>query len=133
MKLAFDVGETEKHRVEFSWNQFWGTSWIAIDGRKVQTSGVRLSSPAKIIGKTDAPSGWKARVLHKRCDGSKLLPYQYDYLDIQLVERWTVPVGTNEKHQVVIEKERERWCAAIRPQKYRVHIDDALVKECRGY
>jgi len=35
--LDFDleVGEAERHRVYFHWNQFWGISEIDVDGRKV--------------------------------------------------------------------------------------------------
>ena len=137
MKLTFEVGNAEKHRIDFFWSQFWGRSFLAVDGTRILTSGVRLSSPLKIIGKNDVASGWKARLPYAltRDDWRRFLPYPfwYDYADIELVHRWTVVVGTAEQHRVTIEKERARWVAGLRPSKYRVLIDDALVREYRGY
>ena len=135
MRLEFHVGETEKHKVEFSWNQFVGTSRLAVDGIIIQKSGVQLSSPVKVLGKNDVAHGWKMRVPYAvtRTGWEMFRPFSYDYIDIQLIERWTTLVGSVEKHRVVIEKERERWCAGLRPQKYRVFVDEKLVKQCRGY
>jgi len=137
MKLTFEVGNAEKHRIDFFWSQFWGRSFLAVDGTKVLTSGVTLSSPIKIISKSDIASGWKARLPYAltRDGWQRFLPYPFwfDYADIELVHRWTVMVGTVEQHRVMIEKERARWVAGLRPSNYRILIDDTLVRECRGY
>ena len=137
MKLAFSVGEKKKHRVEFFWSQFWGNSWLAIDGVKVQASGIQLSSPVRVIGSNEVPSGWKLRVPYAvtRSGLKRFLPSPFgcDYLDIELVHRWTALVGTLEEHRVVIEKERERWLAGLRPSRYRIFVDQVLVNECRGF
>ena len=64
MKLTFEVGNAEKHRIDFFWSQFWGRSFLAVDGTKVLASGITLSSPLKVIGKDDVASGWKARLTY---------------------------------------------------------------------
>lgn len=137
MKLEFSVGDTEKHKVEFFWSQLWGNSWLAVDGVKVQTTGVQLASPARVIGKEEAASGWKLRVPYAvtRRGWKQFLPSAFgcDYLDIELVHRWTAVVGSPESHRVVIEKERERWFAGLRPSNYRIFVDQVLIKECRGF
>ena len=131
------MGEAEKHKVEFFWSQLWGRSWLAVDGVKVQTSGIRLSSPVKVISKDHAASGWKVRVPYAvtRSGWKQFLPSVFgsDYLDIELVHRWTVLVGNLEQHRVLIEKERERWFAGLRPSTYRVFVDQVLIEECRGF
>lgn len=35
MKFSFDVGDKEHHRVDFSYNQFWGNLRITVDGESV--------------------------------------------------------------------------------------------------
>jgi len=35
LDFEFEVGESERHRVHFSFDQFWGTVRISVDGRKV--------------------------------------------------------------------------------------------------
>jgi hypothetical protein len=42
-------------------------------------------------------------------------------------------VGKDEKHQVVIEKERALIFGGVRPQTYRVFVDGQLVHEQSGY
>ena len=42
-------------------------------------------------------------------------------------------VGKDEKHQVVIEKERPLIIAGVRPQTYRVFVDGQLIHEQSGY
>ena len=36
MRFSFEVGEKERHRVDFSFNQFWGNLNISVDGVAVQ-------------------------------------------------------------------------------------------------
>jgi hypothetical protein len=137
MKLEFIVGDAEQHKVEFFWSQLWGNSWLAVDGVKVQVSGIQLSSPTRVIGKDESASGWKLRVPYAvtRSGWKQFLPsiFGCDYLDIERVHCWTVLVGNAEQHRVVIEKERARWFAGLRPSKYRVFVDQVLAKECRGF
>ena len=137
MKLTFEVGTVEKHRADFFWSQFWGTSFLAVDGKKILTSGITLSSLVKVIGKDDVASGWKVRLPYAltRTGWRKFLPppFWHDYADIELVHRWTAVVGTAEQHRVTIEKERARWVAGFKPSKYRILIDGKLVRECNGY
>ena len=51
---------------------------------------------------------------------------------LRLVERYDLWVGVQEKHRVAIEKERRRFMAGWRPQKYRVFIDGELVQTYEG-
>jgi len=137
MKISLQVGTHEAHRIFFSWNQFWGTTRITVDDHTVFKSGISLNSPARVVGKDETATGWKVRVpCALTRDGlGHFLPYPFfgDYLDIQLVQRWEVQVGDREQHVVVVEKEREHLFAGIRPQKYCVFVDGALVKRYRGY
>ncbi len=118
MKFSFEVGNQEKHKVDFSWNQFWGSLKIKVDDQLVKSKTITISSPTNIFDKLEAPPEEKWNV---------------GGLEIQLVERWIFGVGEQEKHQVKIEKERDKAFAWAKPQKYRVHIDNKLVKECKGY
>ncbi|NBE92420.1 hypothetical protein FE391_03370 [Nonomuraea sp. KC401] len=49
MKLSFTVGEAEQHRVDFSFNQFWGNLSIAVDGVSVKRD-LRLASLQLVKG-----------------------------------------------------------------------------------
>lgn len=35
MKFSFDVGNKERHIIDFSFNQFWGNLSIHVDGRRI--------------------------------------------------------------------------------------------------
>ncbi len=35
MKFSFEVGTSEKHQVEFYFNQMWGNLYISVDGQKI--------------------------------------------------------------------------------------------------
>ncbi|GAA3398609.1 hypothetical protein [Cryptosporangium minutisporangium] len=37
MRLAFDVGVHERHRVEFSFSKAWGWLTISVDGQRVRS------------------------------------------------------------------------------------------------
>jgi hypothetical protein len=43
VQLSFDVGQAERHQVQFSFNKFWGTLSIKVDGVNVVQT-VRLGS-----------------------------------------------------------------------------------------
>lgn len=51
---------------------------------------------------------------------------------LKLTKRYELTVGTNEKHQVVIEKTRKLLLAGARPQRYRVFVDGKLVQTYEG-
>lgn len=35
VSFEFEVGESEKHLVDFTWGQWWGDARISVDGREV--------------------------------------------------------------------------------------------------
>jgi len=55
------------------------------------------------------------------------------HFETRLTRRYQFTVGDEEKHEVVIEKERPLLCAGLRRQKYRVLVDDSLVEEHYGF
>jgi len=118
VKFSFIVGERERHEVDFSWSQMTGALRISVDGVRIVAKALTLSSPTNLIRPLDtAPSErWKI--------GS---------LEVQLVERWAFSVGTQERHDVLIEKERAKAFAALRPQRYRVYVDEVLAQEHEVY
>ena len=118
MKFSFVVGETEKNTVDFSWNQMNGVLEIKVNGEIVHQGGVKLFSPTNLTGNLDIPEAEKWNV---------------HWCKIQLVEKWDFEVGVTEKHLVRIEKERAKWLAGFRPQKYRIFIDNYLIKEYKGF
>lgn len=91
MKLTFEVGQSERHRVEFAFNKFWGSLSITVDGKKVVNT-LRVGS-------------------------------------VSLVKTYEFIVGTNEQHQVRIEKHRELMFAGFRPQKVFAFVDGRPVAQ----
>jgi hypothetical protein len=47
--LKFEVGETEKHEVVYSWDQIWGGRSITVDGNRIQKSVTLLSFSLKQV------------------------------------------------------------------------------------
>ena len=45
MRMAFDVGVNERHRVEFTFLKAWGWLTISVDGRRVRTTLIWLADP----------------------------------------------------------------------------------------
>ena len=35
LKFNFSVGKSEIHEIEFKFNQFWGNTYIMVDGEKI--------------------------------------------------------------------------------------------------
>lgn len=118
MKFSFEVGNKEKHSVDFSWNQFWGSLKIKVDDQLIKSKAITMNSPTNLFNKLEAPSEEK---------------WDIGGLEIQLIDRWVFDIGEQEKHQVKIEKERDKAFAWAKPQKYRVYIDNKLVEERKGY
>jgi len=118
MKFSFEVGDAEKHTVDFFWNQMNGVLEIKINGEIVQKGSITLFSPTNLTGNLDVPATEK---------------WNLHGYEIQLIEKWNFEVGIIEKRFVKIEKERAKWLAGFRPHKYRVYVDDHLIKEYKGY
>ena len=58
MKCSFDVGEAEKHRVEFNFNQLCGTLLISVDDKPIHRATRFLNEPVHevfdfIVGNTE--------------------------------------------------------------------------------
>lgn len=90
-ELGFDVGSTEKHRVVFRFNKFWGTVNLDVDDDSVLRD-IRIFS-------------------------------------ISLTKKYIVSVGTAERHEIRIEKDRSVAFAGARPQPVRAYVDNILVAE----
>jgi len=119
MKFSFEVGHNEQHTVEFYWGQMFGTLQIKVDRRIIDKKSFALFSPTNLTRRLDdVPENEKLNLAG---------------LEIQLVEKWSFEVGIYEKHTVRVEKERPRLLAGLRPQTYRVFVDDELVEEHKGY
>jgi hypothetical protein len=119
MRFSFDVGKTETHRVDFSWSWMTGALRILADGAVVTQHGLAPFSPSSFFSPLNVPNPEKWQLM--------------GFLEVQLVQRWTFGVGTEETHQVTIEKERTKVLAPFRPQEYRVFIDGDLVDRRRGF
>jgi hypothetical protein len=52
-------------------------------------------------------------------------------LSLKLTKRYGF-VGTDEQHQITIEKKRKLFLAGLRPQQYRLFIDGQLVQTYEG-
>ena len=91
--FGFDVGEEEKHRVEFHWGQMFGRIRITVDDEEVvqKNQALRLTS-------------------------TKLRKFEF-------------AVGTEEKHHVLIEKEKPRFLGGARKQTCRAFVDGELIGE----
>ncbi|MEU7923454.1 hypothetical protein ACGFIP_27815 [Micromonospora zamorensis] len=50
-------------------------------------------------------------------------------LSVDLVKRYEFTVGQDERHAVLIEKERKLFLAGFRPQRVRAYVDGRLVAE----
>ena len=90
-ELGFDVGSTEKHRVVFRFNKFWGTVNLDVDDEPVVRE-IRTFS-------------------------------------INLTKKYVVSVGTAERHEIRIEKDRSVVFAGARRQPVRAYVDNSLVAE----
>jgi hypothetical protein len=52
---------------------------------------------------------------------------------LSLVKKYEFVVGSYERHNVRIEKERKLFLAGLRKQKYRVYVDEHLIREYEGF
>jgi hypothetical protein len=122
MKFSFEVGQYEKHQIEFQWSKWLGVAKIWIDGTLVQKSRPlaysELTQLASMRGMVR-----QARFISQTASGQAAL---------QMVRGWDFEVGQQEKHAIRIEKERPVILAALRPHNYRLLIDGELASEYRG-
>jgi hypothetical protein len=122
MKFSFEVGQFEKHLVEFQWSKFLGVAKIWVDGTLIQKS--RPLAFAE-LGQLAAMRGTvrQARYVSQTLSGQA---------DMQMIRGWEFEVGQQEQHDVRIEKERPVVAAAFRAHKYRIFIDGELLYEHCG-
>jgi hypothetical protein len=69
--------------------------------------------------------------LEIRIDGERLIK-DFRLLSLRLTKRYEFTAGTQELHQIAIEKKRKLFLAGFRPQRYRVFIDGNLVQTFEG-
>jgi hypothetical protein len=67
-----------------------------------------------------------------KVDGCEVVK-DFRMFSLSRVKEYTLNVGTRERHVVRIEKERKLFLAGLRQQKYRVFIDNKLVREYEGF
>jgi hypothetical protein len=122
MRFSFEVGEQEKHHVEFSWSSFLGVAKIWVDGYLVQKScPLALRDLAQLSGlrTVSGSAGYFAGMI----DGSGRP---------ELTMAWAFEVGQREHHRIRIEKERPLILPAFRSNKYRIFVNDEFLKELVG-
>jgi hypothetical protein len=69
--------------------------------------------------------------LEIRVDGQPLVK-DFRLLSLKLTKRYEFEVGTEERHQIAIEKKRKLFLAGFRPMQYRILIDGQLVQTYEG-
>jgi hypothetical protein len=68
MKFSFEVGELEKHHVEFNFNQLYGTLLIRVDNKPVRRATRLLNEPIHetfdfVVGNAER---WPVRIEKRR-------------------------------------------------------------------
>jgi hypothetical protein len=69
--------------------------------------------------------------LEIRVDGQPLVK-DIRMLSLRLTKRYEFTVGSQETHQIAIEKKRKLFLAGFRPQRYRIFIDGQLAQTYEG-
>ena len=122
MKFSFEVGQTEKHQVEFQWSKWLGVAKIWVDGTLIQKSRpLAISEMAQLAVMRGIER--KASFLTHTVRGQA---------GLQMIRGWEFEVGAQEKQAIRIEKERPVILASLRPHTYRLFIDGQLANEYRG-
>jgi len=122
MRLSFEVGEREKHQVEFRWEKFLGVAKIWVDGELIQKSrplALQELLQASRLSSVMGSASYVAGVMN----GSSRP---------ELITGWSFEVGNHERHVVYIQKERPQILAALRAHTYRVFVDDDYVQKYVG-
>lgn len=130
MDFEFDVGTEEKHRVEYSFSRWWGTTYIRVDGEIV------LKYLTLLYGGVGIPFGVVSFVLYFLFNfevlflslGSILMVAPVLTSSIIYRKKFpiTLTVGEKEKHIVQIET---KWPKIIGFRGiYTIYIDNELFK-----
>ena len=122
MKFSFEVGQDEKHQIDFQWSKWLGVARIKVDGTLIQKSRPLAFSELAQLGALHGMGG-PARYLSRTATG---------YAGLPMTRGWQFEVGDQEKHAIRIEKERPVVLAALRPHNYRLFVDGQLADEHRG-
>jgi hypothetical protein len=122
MKFSFEVGQNEKHQIDFQRSKWLGVVKIWVDGTLIQKSRPLAYSELGQLADMRGIGG-NARFLSQTVSGQAAL---------QMIRGWAFEVGGQEKHAIRIEKERPVILAAIRPHIYRLFIDVQLASEYSG-
>jgi FAIM1 (Fas apoptotic inhibitory molecule) protein len=69
--------------------------------------------------------------LEIRVDGQPVVK-DFRMFSLSLTKRYQFTVGTQERHDIIIEKKRKLFLAGVRPQQYRIFIDGQLVQTYEG-
>jgi hypothetical protein len=90
MKISFLVGRSEKHQVNFKWNQFIGRAVIKVDDRAIiKSKPLVLNEVSRLVKTRLQPiSGLKTLI--------------EDIQNMELRKQWTFEVGRKEMHLVTI-------------------------------
>jgi hypothetical protein len=67
-----------------------------------------------------------------KVDGEEVVS-DFRIFSLSLTKEYTFSVGQRERHGVRIEKKRKLFLAGLRKQRYRVFVDDKLVREYEGF
>lgn len=112
------MGNVDKHLVEFTWGQLFGSVKLAVDGVVVYRGTPLAFDEVRQMSN----------------------PYLYLYRTYvtkktpnKLTRSWDFEVGTVEKHKIHIDKVRPKLLASLRPSLFRVFVDDQLVEERFGF
>ncbi len=122
MRFSFEVGQHEKHQVDFAWSKFFGVAKIWVDGDLVLKSRPLAFQELAQASRLASPTG-SARYLAGMANGTRRP---------QMTRGWSFEVGQVERHMVHIEKERPLILAALRPHTYRIFVDEQFVQEHVG-
>ena len=91
MDFTFSVGDSEKHRVDFHFNQFWGNLRIKIDNETVVKD--------------------------------------FRTYEVSDSKKYEFPVGSRERHDVVVEITRKSFLGSARKQACKVYVDGRLQEQ----
>jgi hypothetical protein len=67
-----------------------------------------------------------------KVDGQRVVT-DFRMLSLRLTVAYSFNVGERERHAVRIEKQRKLFLAGLRKQKYRVFVDERLIKGYEGF
>jgi hypothetical protein len=122
MRFSFEVGQHEKHQVEFAWSKFFGVAKIWLDGDLILKSRPLAFQELAQLSRLHTVSG-SARYLAEMANGHGRPERSIG---------WSFAIGQPEPHVVRIEKERPQVLAAFRAHTYRIFVDDQFVQEYVG-